>query len=623
MRVAITLVFLAALTTAGASGQPDPHQLLADPNPQVRLRAALALADRHEVEAFPVLIDLITELDPAQRQQAEERLQQLAGEWAPNPGLTGDDEIARRIRKDAWAAWWRNTDGPALVAAFRKRTMSPEETDQIQALIANLGDKVYSARERAGLELVALGTKVVPLLRLAAKSKNLEQAVRAQNCLKLILKNEDKNKLPAAAVRLLALRKPPQAVEVLLAYLPFADDEGMQDEMANALKALAVEGGKVDAALVKALEDPLAMRRAYAAEALAAVDNVAIQTAVRKLLKDPEALVRLRAAMALTLARFREAVPVLIDLVCDPSGEQVWQAEDLLGRLAGDKAPLLKGGANASARKKYREEWEAWWKDQGAALDLAKLADTPALLGFTLITEVNNNGIGRVIEVDRTGKIRWQIDNIAYPVDAYLLSGKNHVLVVECNGARVSERDLKGTVLWQHNLNTPVNAQRFTNGHTFIAGAAGQVLELDAAGKNVFTFQVAGGVRAAYKTKQGQIYCLSNQNDVLVLDTAGKQIKRLPLVRMHNWTSGIDVTPKGHILVAQGNNNSIVELDQDGKVVWTGKAPQNTSATRLINGNTLVASYNQGNVIEIDSASRTVWEYKAPAGFHPFRARRR
>jgi hypothetical protein len=149
------------------------------------------------------------------------------------------------------------------------------------------------------------------------------------------------------------------------------------------------------------------------------------------------------------------------------------------------------------------------------------------------------------------------------------------------------------------------------------------MLEVDAAGNTVFNFQVPGGIRAGFKAKQGQVYCLGNQNDVLIFDTVGKEIKRLPLVRMHNWTSGIDVTPKGNVLVAQGNDNSVVELDKDGRVVWKGKATQNTSATRLPNGNTLVSSYNLANVLEIDSTSKTVWEYRSQAGYHPFRARQR
>jgi HEAT repeat protein len=108
----------------GHAGQPDGRQGLTDPNPQVRLKTALALAEQQDEEAVSVLIELLADLPPAQRRVAEQALQRLAEEWSPNPTLTGNDELSRRIRRDAWASWWRNTDGPALMAAFKKRTLS-------------------------------------------------------------------------------------------------------------------------------------------------------------------------------------------------------------------------------------------------------------------------------------------------------------------------------------------------------------------------------------------------------------------------------------------------------------------------------------------------------------------
>src|SRR5262249_51171779 len=180
-------------------------------------------------------------------------------------GLAGDDEVSRKIRRDAWAGWWRNTDGATLLAAFRKRTLSPEDGAKVQALIDQLGDKAFSVRERAAAELVTLGPKVVPLLRLATQSADPERARRAEARLGQIAQREDKHKLPAAGARLLVMRKPAGAIEALLAYLPFADEEAMQAEVGKAVKALGLEGGKPHPAVVQALDDPLPLRRAVAA----------------------------------------------------------------------------------------------------------------------------------------------------------------------------------------------------------------------------------------------------------------------------------------------------------------------------------------------------------------------
>src|SRR5262249_41092663 len=119
-----------------------------------------------------------------------------------------------------------------------------------------------------------------------------------------------------------------------------------------------------------------------------------------------------------------------------------------------------------------------------------------------------------------------------------------------------------------------------------------------------------------------QMVCLTNQAFCIRLDAAGKEVKRFPLLRIGQFTSGIDVTPRGHILVSQ-SDNTVTEYDLDGKVVWQAKSNMNTSATRLPNGHTLVASHQGQSVVELDGGGRVVWEYKAPPGHGPFRARQR
>ncbi len=64
--------------------------LLKDESPAVRLKAALGLVAAYDSDAIPVLIELLAELPPRLRQQAEEYLTQLAGEWAVS-GPKGND----------------------------------------------------------------------------------------------------------------------------------------------------------------------------------------------------------------------------------------------------------------------------------------------------------------------------------------------------------------------------------------------------------------------------------------------------------------------------------------------------------------------------------------------------
>jgi HEAT repeat protein len=610
---------------------PAVRKLLRDPKPGVRLRAALALAGQQDAESIPVLIGLIAELPPAQRNQAEEVLQQLAGEWAPNLSLPGDDNISRRIRRDAWAAWWRNTGGPALLAEFRKRTLTPAGQEKIQALIGQLGHDSFAIRERAVTDLVAYGYLATPFLREALRGTDPERTQRAKNCLQVIAQSEE-NHLPVSAPRLLVVRKPAGALEVLLAYLPYAEGEPMVREVESALAALAFQDGKPHAALVGALDDQLPLRRAAAAQALVRAQggnsgkgkaDTTTAHSARKLLHDGNPMVRARVALALAIARDREAVPVLISALADLSSEEGAEAQEALYLLAGDQSPSVTPGEDAASRRKYRDAWSAWWTAHGATADLARLDAAEHFLGYTLLVQVQQNtGIGRVLELGRDGKPRWQIDGLQYPVDAYVL-GCNRVLITECNGQRVSERDLKGNILWQKQgfPSQPVNAQRLRNGNTFIATVTG-VMEVDRHGKELYSHALPGqNLAAAYKSRSGVISCLTQQGTCVQLDATGKQIRSFPTGRAGGWTSAIDVSANGRVLIAEPNQNLVLEFDAQGKTVWQAKAPGATTATRLSNGHTLVASVGLQTVSELDGQGKVVWEYKD--GYGQFRARRR
>jgi HEAT repeat protein len=598
------------------------RELLKDPKASVRLRAALALANQQDVASIPVLIDLLAELTPEQRRQAEEVLQNLAGEWAPNVSLAAEDDVSRRIRRDAWMAWWRNTDGPALLAELRKRTLTSEGQAKIEALVRDLGDEVFAVREKAGAELIAYGTLAVPFLREATKSADLERKRRAETCLHLIA-NKPGNALPAAAPRLLALRKPPGAVEALLAYLPYADNDTLVAEVQAALKGLAMRDGKPDPALLAALEDKSPLRRAGAGEALARGGGQEVRPAVRKLLQDADPAVRQRIALALVAGRDKDAVPVLIETLADLPAEDSNPALETLLLLAGEKAPNVPPGTDADSRRKCRDAWADWWRGNAAAVDLAKLNAADTFLGYTIIVEVDNNGNGRVQELDRAGKQRWMIQNLQYPVDAWVVGGKR-VLIGEYNGMKVTERDFKGHVLWEKTglRGRTTNVQRLPNGNTFIS-TDNEILEVDRAGKEVFVKNFAGktNVVAAYKSRGGEIVVLTGQGTCLRLDASGKELKSFSANRNGAWTSGLDLSPDGRILIAQPNMNRVQLFDSDGKSLWEAPAPGLVTASWLPNGNVLVASYNGQFASELDRSGKTVWQHKST--YHVFRARRR
>ncbi len=560
-----------------------------------------------------MLIDLLAEVAPQQHKPIEDLLSRLAGGWTPTTPLC-DEEAARRIRRSAWAGWWQNSDGPALLAQVRRHVLSGKDQAKALALIEKLGDDSFEVRQTASAALTEFGALAVPLLRQASRSTDAERARRAETCLQEIADKGGKP-LPEPVFRLLSLRKPAGAAEALLDYLPHAEIEQRSVEVRQALAALAVREGRLEPALVRALADPLPLRRLAAAEAILAAGALEQRDAVRKLLRDADPLVRLRTAVALAVKRDREAIPVLIESLAEEPSDASAEAEGLLYRLAGQGGPKLEQAEGAAGRRQRRDAWAAWWKEAGSLVDLAVLENHTRLLGFTLLAMGVKDG--QVLELGRDGKPRWIITGLAAPVDAHVLPG-DRVLIAEYEGSRVTERDFKGNILWQKDglAASPVNVQRLANGNTFIA-TENELLEVDRAGKTVWS-QAFPNLDAACKSRDGSITCLA-YDQCIRLSSAGKELKRFPFGGRPTYKSAIDVSADGRILIAL--HNQVSEVDGEGKVLWQASALGIATATHLPNGHVLVAGGFREVIMELDRAGKVVWEHKA--GMRVWRARRR
>lgn len=603
-----------ALCQAGVEEvRPALRLLLADPRPAVRLRVALALAPQREPAAVSALIPLLADLPPAQARSAEEYLQGLAGEQAPKLSLGNDPSSQERCR-DAWAAWWKGTEGAALLDELKKRTLGDDAREKALGFIRQLGDDQFDVRQRATTALLEMGPAVMPILRQSTNTADAEVNGRIRKCLEAIEKDRPPALSPVT-VRLAGLRRPAGAAEVLLAYLPSAEDEAVAAEVQSALLALALRDGKPDPALLRGLQDRVGLRRAAAASALAGATEA--RPGVRILLKDPEPVVRLRAALALVHSRDREAVPALIDFLVELPPPLDEQAEAQLVQLAGGRGPTLALGRDPASRQKCRDAWADWWKEHGTGVEMARLTTTPAReLGYTIYAQIEN---GQVFEIDRAGKVRWQLDGLQYPADVRLLPG-NRVLVAEYNASRVTERNLKNEILWERRLNNgAVSCQRLPNGHTFMA-TRNDLFEVDAAGKEVFTYNRPNGdILAGQKLRDGQFLFTTSAGQCVRIDAGGKEVKSFAIGSVA--LGGLEVLPGGRVLVPQYNNNRVVEYDPEGKVVWEATVMQPMGAVRLANGNTLVSSYGNLQLVELDRAGKVVWEHKTQA--RPGRVRRR
>jgi hypothetical protein len=541
---------------------------------------------------------------------------------AVTPHLLPADDCARAFDEATCKAAGQGTNGPALLDFFRKRTLSDAEVEKLGETVRRLGDRSYRVRTEASASLLAAGQVAVPLLRQALQESDAEVVRRAEQCLQRI---ERKTDLPLtlAAARLLGRLRPEGTTRVLLAYVPFAADESVEEEVFTTLAMVALRGGRPDRLLIEASKDKAPARRAAAALLLARAADVAGRALAKAALSDPDPRVRLRAAQGLFAAKDNDAVPALLELLGQASPAVAGRAEELLYRVAGDNAPAVSPGPGGEAvRRRFREAWGAWYRDHGRHADLARLDLEKRLLGVTLLVAIDGyGGKGRICEVGLDQKPRWEIRSVNGPIDARVLPG-NRVLVAEYYGNVVTERDFRGNVLWKYDCKQgPVCCQRLPNGNTLIATNA-EVMEVTPKNQVLASFPSRHGqIFEAQRLRNGHLVYVTYEGTLAEFDAQGKELRTLHLERPREGKIAFEILPGGRYLVPLSCADKVVEMDGAGQVVWQCHVAKPNSAQRLPNGNTLVCSRVNRLAVEVDRAGRVVWEFRQEG--HLFRAHRR
>ena len=160
--------------------------------------------------------------------------------------------------------------------------------------------------------------------------------------------------------------------------------------------------------------------------------------------------------------------------------------------------------------------------------------------GLTMIAE---SGVGRIIEVDRAGKIHHEVKlkpgGRSYTRMVRKLANGNYLVCAENPGV-VTEYNAKSEVVWEYPIKTRVyGAIRLRNGNTLIASGSGaSVVEVNPKGKVVW--EIKGRVP---DSKIGL-----------------------------KWTTFLTELPNGNVIVgnchAGEQNPQLFEITHDKKVVW-------------------------------------------------------
>lgn len=526
-------------------------------------------------------------------------------------------EHDRQLLKQAGVA----EDGAALLKFFAQRTLDDAARLRLADLIRKLGDDDFEVREEASKQLTALGLSAEPALQQAATDPDVERATRAKDCLAALGDRRAGSELLGAAARQLATLKPPRTLETLLAYLPSAHDGQLEDEIVGLLANLGSADGQPAPLLAAAAQDRMPIRRLAAVLPLVR-GGPAHREAARKLLQDPEPRVRLAAGQALLGVRDRAAVPTLIALVGEGPLALLWPAENQLCRLAGEHAPQLTlPPTNAAVRLKYRAAWDEWWQANSDKVNLEQPARPARPLGLTVVCDFDGgaSGQGQVWEYGGDGKASWKIDGVQGPADVEVLP-TGRLLIAEHNASRLTERNRDGQVIWEHGVTgNPVSAQLLPNGNIFFATYT-ELAEVTREGKKVWSHQKPHSIYCAQRLANRHVLYIHSSGNIVELDALGKEVRSVPADNTSGWGS-VELLPNGHFLIALYNTNKVREIDENGKVYLECNVPQATFATRLSNGHTLASDSQNRQIIEFDQLGKVVSRQAVPG--RPFRVRRR
>lgn len=494
------------------------------------------------------------------------------------------------------------TDSASLLAFFRKRTLTPEDVQTIRKFILQLGDEDFETRETATRELVLRGPIIRAMLREHMLDPDPEVARRIRICMEKI-EQESGSAVPLAAARLLGKQNPPEATGALLAFLPFNEDELVEEGVVEVLVKMTPPG-KSPPELLRGLKSSSPIVRAACAHVVAWQGGEKDRQRVYPLLEDPNPKVRWKAGEGLVSGGEKRGVTVLIDLAAEAPADLAWRAEEMLYRLAGEEAAgIVASTGTSEERSRAREAWLAWWKANESRIDLARIHTGPRQMGLTLGIEYNT---GRVWEMTLDGKVRWEITGLAGPMEAQVLPN-GRVLVAESNSHRVTERDTRGNVLWEIKISgEPTGCQRLPTGNTFVSTYS-SAMEFDRAGKKLYEHRLTQGSNAIWMHRNGHI--LYAANDALIeMDKQARQVRSIRLPS-HNWT-GVQDLQGDRFLLASSSSGKIVEVDRGGTVLWEHSLSGSCGIARLSNGNTLVGTNRR--VVEVDRQGREVWKADRP-----------
>ena len=245
-----------------------------------------------------------------------------------------------------------------------------------------------------------------------------------------------------------------------------------------------------------------------------------------------------------------------------------------------------------------------------------------------------------------TGQLKWEIP-IRDIHDLWVLPNGN--ILTQTNWTTIVELDSRQRVVWSYdaarmngNAGKPVEVhafQRLASGLTMIAESGpSRIIEVDKHGriKQEIRLKVAKSdphrdTRLVRKLDNGHyLVCHEGEATVREYDGLGAVTWEFPVKSVTGEPVAVYSASRlrnGNTLIGCGNGHRVIEVDLDGRVVWS--VEQNelsgvqlawvTMTERLPNGNTLIVNCHAGpsqpQLVEVTRDKKVAWAYRDFSNF--------
>jgi len=493
-------------------------------------------------------------------------------------------------------------------------------------LVIDLGNESFEVREQASRELLKLNNLAIFELKKATKSKDIEVAKRASDCLEQISPHES-IALKTAIIRLLGKSNPELVFEyfIKIADTPELDlltSEALLDAFSITIKSNPTLLQKLeDFSLTKDIKSRILIARVLA---IGNPNGIAF----RKLSTDDQAIVKANALLALLQEKDKKAIGLLITLLPELKTNQFMPIAGLLNELIQDQASEKELGKEKPSAVELQKLFASAWNGKNASTNLNTYTFNQLQPKRILASLAEPNLSGKICSLNPDGSVSELFRTNSY---ADLACAINHTLffLMERSRGHVIINNIGEIYERSDPLISTFGLDTDGLGTKFILNRK-NLLVLDYTNKIIESIEVNNDCLAGTRLINGDYAIVFKDKSLIILD--GKNLKKektkisLGVIEPTRTILGYQIqgTRSGSILIPEFGGKAINEYDQTGKLIKTinlnistGTSPiYGATLTMNSNGNFLIGTRLGQTVTELNLEGKEIRNWALESKLH-------